>query len=128
MANFEYLILVRDKAGRWHEQDAGATRPVDLEAMVGPFLSAGATQLNAALLLNGYGLQGWEMVLGDCQGEDELRHVVLKRPRRAAGGDREEPAGAGIRRGAALLKGAAVGTLAIGLARLLMSDGARDSE
>ena len=125
LGNYEYVILVRDKAGRWHEQRAGETRPVDLEAIAGPLLTAGVTHLNAALLLNGYGLQGWEMVHGGCPGEDDLRYLVLRRRRARP----VAPAGNGhadtaVRRGAALLKGAAVGTLAIGLARLIMSNGA----
>src|SRR5262249_43603264 len=106
-------------AGRWCEQGAGGVRPVDLEAVAGPFLESGATELNAALLLNGYGLQGWEMTHGGSQDGEELRYVVLKRPARAD---------AALRRGAALLKGAAVGTLAVGLARFLMADGARAAE
>jgi len=128
MEQFEYLILTRDKAGRWCEQDAVGARPVDLEAVAGPFLEAGATQLNAALLLNGYGLQGWEMTHGGCQDGEELRYVVLKRPARARAGTTDGDGDAALRRGAALLKGAAVGTLAVGLARLFMADGARAAE
>lgn len=117
MEQFEYLILTRDKSGRWCEQDAAGARPVDLEAVAGPFLEAGATQLNAALLLNGYGLQGWEMTHGGPQDGGELNYVVLKRPVRAMTPDGH--ADGALRRNAALLKGAAVGTLAVGLARFL---------
>src|SRR5438128_841049 len=105
MRKFEYLILTRDKAGRWCEQGAGGDRPVDLEAVAGPFLAGGTTELNAALLLNGYGLQGWEMTHGVCQGEQELRYIVLKRRTRAGAPHADSHPDAALRRGAALLKG-----------------------
>jgi hypothetical protein len=128
LRKFEYVILTRDKAGRWCEQGAGGARPVDLDAVAGPFLEAGATQLNAALLLNGYGLQGWEMVYGSSEGAEELRCLVLKRRVQMLALRAEGDPGAALRRGAALLKGAAVGTLAVGLARLFMTDGAASTE
>jgi hypothetical protein len=100
---------------------------VDLEAVAGPFLEGGSTPLNAALLLNGYGLRGWEMVYGSGHGADDLRYIVLKRRARSVpGGDAHSDAAP--RRGAALLTGAAVGTLAVGLARLFMADGATGVE
>jgi len=125
MTAFEYLILTRDKSGRWCEQGVSGAGPVDLEAVAGPLLGGGATPLNAALLLNGYGRRGWEMVHGDGDGTEEPRYLVLKRP--AAAMRASLPAEVALRRGAALLKGAAVGTLAVGLARFLMADGAAES-
>jgi len=128
MQKFEYLVLTRDKVGRWCEQSAAGDRPVDLETVAGPFLEGGTTELNAALLLNGYGLQGWEMTHGVCQGEEGLRYIVLKRRARAGVLHADGYPDAALRRGAALLKGAAVGTLAVGLARLFMTDGAPSAE
>jgi hypothetical protein len=121
MTTYEYLILTRDKGGRWCEQGVGGACSVDLEAVAGPLLDGGTTPLNAALLLNGYGRRGWEMVHGDGDGADEPRYIVLKRPAASPAAE------AALRRGAALLKGAAVGTLAVGLARCFMGDGASES-
>jgi hypothetical protein len=115
MQKFEYLALVRDKAGRWQERGTDGDRPVDLEARVGALLTAAATPLSEAMLLNGYGQEGWEMALGTGHDGGDLNYLLLKRPQSSRGGR----AGGRARAGLSFLTGAVAGALAIGLAALL---------
>jgi hypothetical protein len=112
MDKYEYLVLVRDQAGRWREHGAAGDTPIDLEAMVGHLLTRGTVQLTDVMLLNAYGRHGWEMVHGEHETGDGLDSIVLRRP----------SASPTVRRAIPFLVGAVAGGLAVGLMALRNGD------